>query len=291
MATGYHLRDIPKGVVGEASKVIEEAFELLDAEEQGSGVMALWEMGDVLLALQTLRETKYPSMPWSEVEKTAEITRRVFENGVRGPLVRRSEFCKAKDPRTLEWARLLLGSSRGRLQWNHYGTGYAVAKIGDGAKFHVWHTVFVQDPDLGGVHTHRWDLESSVLLGSITNAFFREDPESQGWLRHGCGCGTGPVCGVSNLGLVQVWQGAISAGETYTSSKGTPHRVLAFDSSDVGTMTFVNKRRRESTEDSFFYLRAGQDPRMNPYENPQPLSGEERDLVLFTIEKVLQCNP
>jgi phosphoribosyl-ATP pyrophosphohydrolase len=287
--SGYHLRDIPKGVVGEASKVVEEALELLDAEEQGSRIMSLWEMGDVLLSLQTLRETKYQDTPWAEIEKAAEITRRVFEGGTRGPMVRRTEFCKAKDPKTLEWARLLLTSARTGLQWSHYGTGYAVAKLGDTAKFHVWHTAFVQDEELGGVHTHRWVLESAVMLGSITNAFYREVPEGKGWTRNGCGCGAGPVCETQSLELLQVWQGAIPQGEVYVSGKNTPHRVVAFDSSEVGTMTFVHKREREANEDSFFYLREGASRRANPYENPQPLTGEQRDIVLFTMERALQC--
>lgn len=49
---GYHLAAIPRGVLGEVSKVKEELAELQDALAQNSKVMALVEAADLVGALQ-----------------------------------------------------------------------------------------------------------------------------------------------------------------------------------------------------------------------------------------------
>lgn len=36
----YHVKEIPRGVYGEISKIVEEVQELQDAEEQGARLMA-----------------------------------------------------------------------------------------------------------------------------------------------------------------------------------------------------------------------------------------------------------
>lgn len=48
---GYHLKSIPKGVVGKVSKIIEEIDELEDAMEQGVKIMALVELSDLYGAI------------------------------------------------------------------------------------------------------------------------------------------------------------------------------------------------------------------------------------------------
>lgn len=50
----YHNRDIPKGVLGEISKVWEEYEELLDADAQCVYLMCLCEISDILGALHSL---------------------------------------------------------------------------------------------------------------------------------------------------------------------------------------------------------------------------------------------
>jgi hypothetical protein len=49
---GYHLREIPKGVFGEASKILEEAAEFGEALEQGARIMALVELSDMRGAIE-----------------------------------------------------------------------------------------------------------------------------------------------------------------------------------------------------------------------------------------------
>jgi hypothetical protein len=60
--SGYHLRTIPKGVLGEISKIHEEYEEVLDAIEQGSVIMELVELSDLYGAFESYTE----KMGWTD---------------------------------------------------------------------------------------------------------------------------------------------------------------------------------------------------------------------------------
>lgn len=77
---GYHVRDIAKGTVGEVDKIIEEAYELLDAHEQGIRIMSELEMSDVYGALDRYREKYYPELTMKDIERMYRVTRRAFDN-------------------------------------------------------------------------------------------------------------------------------------------------------------------------------------------------------------------
>jgi hypothetical protein len=57
---GYHLVAIPRGALGELSKVQEELDELRDAMAQDSRVMATVELSDLVGALQAYLDTAAP---------------------------------------------------------------------------------------------------------------------------------------------------------------------------------------------------------------------------------------
>ncbi len=80
---GYHLRDIPRGVLGESSKIMEELLELQDAEDQGVMVMALVELSDVYGAMRHYLRTNFPGMSMDDLERMADVTERAFKNGRR----------------------------------------------------------------------------------------------------------------------------------------------------------------------------------------------------------------
>jgi hypothetical protein len=80
---GYHMRDIPKGKVGEPEKIVEEAYEILDAHEQGIRIMAELEMSDLYGALDRYREKYYPELDMKDIERMYRVTRRAFDNGKR----------------------------------------------------------------------------------------------------------------------------------------------------------------------------------------------------------------
>lgn len=80
---GYHVAAIPKGVLGELSKINEELAEAHDAEAQGAKVMVLVELSDLYGALEAYLTKHFPSVTMRDLEKMAAVTKRAFENGRR----------------------------------------------------------------------------------------------------------------------------------------------------------------------------------------------------------------
>ncbi len=80
---GYHLDEIPKGVLGELSKIQEELDELKDAEKQGIKVMQLVEASDMIGAIVRWLEAKHPGTTLDDLIEMHKVTRRAFENGRR----------------------------------------------------------------------------------------------------------------------------------------------------------------------------------------------------------------
>ena len=80
---GYHLKEIDKGVLGDASKIKEETEEFLDAVEQGVSIMALVELSDLVGAITAYLGKHHPEMSLDDLMAMSRVTRRAFENGRR----------------------------------------------------------------------------------------------------------------------------------------------------------------------------------------------------------------
>lgn len=80
---GYHLTHIEKGVLGEASKVLEETNEFVDAVAQGVSIMALVELSDLVGAIEAYLAKHHPSMSLDDLRAMSFVTKRAFENGRR----------------------------------------------------------------------------------------------------------------------------------------------------------------------------------------------------------------
>lgn len=81
---GYHLREIPRGELGELSKIYEEILEALDAEAQGASVMTLVELSDLVGALKAYLAKHHNSISLEDLEVFSSITARAFTSGRRG---------------------------------------------------------------------------------------------------------------------------------------------------------------------------------------------------------------
>jgi hypothetical protein len=80
---GYHIMDIPKGTIGEPSKIVEEALEIMDAHQQGVRIMAATEMGDLYGALDRYREKHHADLTMEDIHAMYMVTRRAFDSGRR----------------------------------------------------------------------------------------------------------------------------------------------------------------------------------------------------------------
>lgn len=79
----YHKIKIPKGIVGEFSKIKEEVCELEDAILQENKVMALVEMTDICAAMSEYLLKYHPSITINDLIIMSEATRSAFKDGSR----------------------------------------------------------------------------------------------------------------------------------------------------------------------------------------------------------------
>lgn len=79
----YHKAEIPQGEYGEASKIVEEFHEFMDALDQGASIMALVELSDLVGAIQGYLKRHHPSIGIQDLITMGNITQRAFELGTR----------------------------------------------------------------------------------------------------------------------------------------------------------------------------------------------------------------
>lgn len=79
---GYHLREIKRGVFGEASKITEEHEEFLESLEQKNPIMALVELSDLLGAIEEYVH-RHHKMTLQDLLVMKDATKRAFTNGSR----------------------------------------------------------------------------------------------------------------------------------------------------------------------------------------------------------------
>ena len=96
---GYHLKPIPKGELGELSKIQEEMLEALDAQKQKCEIMVLVELSDMLGAIEMYLKKHHPSLTLDDLKTMSAITARAFESGhrVNRPLAKDKGKNLAKD--------------------------------------------------------------------------------------------------------------------------------------------------------------------------------------------------
>jgi phosphoribosyl-ATP pyrophosphohydrolase len=78
---GYHTVPIQKGTLGEISKILEEFSEFCDACNQGSRIMQLIELSDLLGAIEAYLASM--NLHLGDLDVMKNITKRAFENGAR----------------------------------------------------------------------------------------------------------------------------------------------------------------------------------------------------------------
>lgn len=78
---GYHLREIPKGVLGEFSKIKEEFEELEDGVIQDNPILIINELTDLIGAIELY--AKKWNLSLSDLIKMKERTESAFKEGRR----------------------------------------------------------------------------------------------------------------------------------------------------------------------------------------------------------------
>lgn len=80
---GYHTREIPKGKIGQSSKIREELEELEDAVDQGCKILVACELSDLYGALEEM--ARKWSFTMNDLKAMSDLTKRAFRDGTRKP--------------------------------------------------------------------------------------------------------------------------------------------------------------------------------------------------------------
>lgn len=78
----YHKNEIPKGVVGQFSKIQEEYLELEDAYQQGDKILQLCELSDLIGAIDLYTKTVF-NMSLSDLISFSNKTMDAFKENKR----------------------------------------------------------------------------------------------------------------------------------------------------------------------------------------------------------------
>ena len=81
--SGYHIRDIRRGELGESSKIQEELDELIDAECQNNKVLMLCELSDIYGAMDLFLHKYFEGLTMYDIAVMAKATKQSFESGER----------------------------------------------------------------------------------------------------------------------------------------------------------------------------------------------------------------
>ena len=80
----YHKNIIPKGELGQPSKITEEYFEFMDAVQQNNKVLILCELSDIMGAIEHYLENKFnSSVKLEDLIAMHKMTRKAFKDGER----------------------------------------------------------------------------------------------------------------------------------------------------------------------------------------------------------------
>lgn len=79
---GYHIKEIPKGELGEFSKIKEEFLEAEDALTQDNPIMVLLELSDMIGAIEKYCIQKH-NITFKQLYNMKTATQRAFEDGSR----------------------------------------------------------------------------------------------------------------------------------------------------------------------------------------------------------------
>lgn len=79
---GYHTTEIPKGKIGEASKITEEYHEFMDAVQQDNKILQLVELSDLIGAIDLYAQSKW-KIGIYDIVKMTRATQSAFIEGSR----------------------------------------------------------------------------------------------------------------------------------------------------------------------------------------------------------------
>lgn len=169
-------------------------------------------------------------------------------------------------------------------QWRRHGIGLLQAYVSEGGPFetriHIWHPDLVR-PDIrnrGDIHTHRFTLQSTILVGSLKHIVYEPEasPPPEGHrefaeytcvhARKDIGARYQPTGNSVWFKSHRVWH--IGAGQKYVFERGAIHQSIARE-----LCVSVVTKHSQTNERALIYARADEEPvhAFEPDDDTDPL--------------------
>lgn len=154
----------------------------------------------------------------------------------------------------LHTARALVVESLDRLRWRHHGAGMIQGYVTPFLRVHVWHPSLLLPGmlDAGVIHDHRFDLESTLLVGSMVNREYITSTDGGtefDLYEVNCGMaknGDDPVqIGQTRADAVSV---RVHEGECYTFPRGYFHMSIPQHDEDEVVVSLMMKTNEQDAK-------------------------------------------
>lgn len=173
----------------------------------------------------------------------------------------------------LQLAILPILDNHFKYDWSVQGIGFLRLYIRKLGRIHIWDSSLAY-PGVSTIHTHPWDLESTLVTGSIANTLFEYDSQGEEYMRQRIVTGYNPEIVVEPV-QVRLSQGThfYWAGHTYKQKANEIHSTKALDS----TVTVMQRSEIEGGQADVFW------PVGTEWGTAKP-----REATLSEVERVVQ---
>lgn len=155
-------------------------------------------------------------------------------------------------------------------EWSVQGFGVLRLYIRDLGRLHIWDQDLIY-PNVSMIHTHSWDLRSTIVAGVLANIRYTKD--MRGDLYHGTrlitGYHTAHVKALPDTLLLQGPQEMYTAGDVYEQRADEIHMTEAFN----GTVTLMERKEDVNGEADVYW------PHGTEWGTAKPRKATEREIV------------
>lgn len=155
-----------------------------------------------------------------------------------------------RNHRPLQLAVLAILERAENFDWSVQGFGVLRHYIGTIGRLHIWDSR-LRYPGVSPIHTHSWDLRSTIVSGLLTNTIFSEEQVGNPYHKQRLvtGYASHMVSPVEDTHLVVWSQATLRPGDIYQQRASEIHTTEALN----GTITLMERREDKDGEADVYW--------------------------------------
>jgi hypothetical protein len=159
-------------------------------------------------------------------------------------------------------------------EWEVQGLGMLRTYLANNVRLHIWND-WLRIKNVTPIHNHAWDLESTIVAGSIVNIiyFIMPSPGAVIYKRRTIDTNKGIVLAEDTCGLREVSREYYTEGQQYNQQWYEIHQSIPSD----GTVTIIERKnpRNQKTADVF-------GPAHLPFVSAAPREAHSAEITVVT---------